>query len=164
MVSGKILTWLRTGTLLYFLIAACATIFAPVDNGVKAPLLTLMGGASIVVVFFPLEFRRITLGTALGTVIAMFGSGTWYADSTQGESASIIEFLFPITVILTLVFVGFSVILSIRETIQPNPKVHSMPRNGRNSFLVFGTLSIIFLFLHIIRSSLERKKHNDAIG
>lgn len=165
MTTNKILNRLRSLALLYFVFAAGATIFASVDNGVKAPLLTLMGAASIVVVLFPLEFRRITsIGTALGTVIAMFGSGTWYADATQGQQMSVVGFLFPITIIFTLVFVGFSVILSIREAMHSKPAIDSKPRKGKNALLVFGTLSIIVYVLHVIRVSLERKRQNDSIG
>ena len=165
MTSSKTLSRLRALALLYFLVAACATLLTPVGNGVKAPLLTLMGGASIVVVLFPLEFRRITsIGTALGTVIAMFGSGTWFADATQGQPASIIEFLFPITITLTSIFVTVSIIVSVRRAILSRPEVNTKPRRSKKALLVFGTLSIILFVLHVIRSSLERKRQNDSVG
>lgn len=165
MTSSKTLRWIRTLALLYFLVAACATLLSPVGNGVKAPILTLMGGASIVVVLFPLEFRRITnVGTALGTVLATLGSGTWFADARLGEQLSIIEFLFPITVTVTLSFVAISFILSIWKTMRSQPAINTKPGEGKNALLVYGTLSIILIALHILRSIIERKRRNDTIG
>lgn len=170
MTSDKILDWLRMGALLYFLFAACATLLMPVGDGVKAPLLTLMGGASIVTALFPLEFRRIaSVGTALGTVIAMIGSGAWFADAMQGELLLIetrpsgIEMLFLVTVIVTLAFAAISIILSMWKAIRSKSTVDSKPREGKKALIVFGTLSTIIAVLHIIRSSIDRKDRNDAI-
>ena len=170
MTSNRVLDWLRVGALLYFLFAACATLLMPAGNGVKAPLLTLMGGASIVVALFPLEFRRIaSIGAALGTIIAMIGSGAWFADATQGELLLIetrpsgAEMLFLVTIIATLTFAALSLILPMWKAIRPKPTVGSKPREGKKSLMVFGTLSIIIVVLYIIRSSIERKGRNDAI-
>lgn len=170
MTSNRILDWLRIGALLYFVAAACATLLMPVGNGIKAPLLTLMGGASIVVALFPLEFRRIaSIGAALGTIIAMIGSGAWFADATQGELLLIearpfgIEMLFLITIIVTLTFAAISIILSMWKAIRAKPTVDSKSREGKKVLIVFGTLSIIIAVLHIIRSSVERKVRNEAI-
>lgn len=170
MSSGRMLPWIRVVVLAYFFVAAGVTIFAPVGDGVKAPLLTFLGGASIVAVLFPVEFRRLTsIGTALGTIIAMIGSAAWFADATQGEllletQSSIVGFLFPATLIVASNFAAFATILSVWKAVRSKSAVKPEPRKGKNALLVFGSLSIIFIALHIIRSSIERKRRNDEIG
>ena len=73
------------------------TAIALDDNGVKAPLLTLTGGAVIIVVLFPargttIENVSTSAGTTLGTAIAAIGgAGAWFLDASEGETLT--EFL-----------------------------------------------------------------------
>lgn len=104
--QNKWLLGIRVVVLLYLLAAAFVTAIALDDNGVKAPLLTLTGGAVIIVVLFPtrvttIEDVSISAGTTLGTAIAAIGgAGTWFLDATEGETVT--EFL------LFLITFGFS--------------------------------------------------------
>ena len=57
--------------------------------GVKAPLLTMMGSAAIIMVLFSVARSAITVqnvGTILGTAIVMGGGGYWLIDTRQHGS------------------------------------------------------------------------------
>ena len=114
--QDKWLLGLRIIVLLYFLAAALMTAVVLDDNGVRAPLLTLTGGAVIIVVLFPIKVTTIenvsiSAGTTLGTAIAAIGgAGTWFLDATKGETD--IEFLiFQITLALLAVYLFISLII-----------------------------------------------------
>ena len=113
MASSKTLNRLRILALLYFIFAACVTAFIlPIDNSVRAPLLTLIGTASLILVLFPAGPTITNIGAIVGTAIVMGGSGAWFLDATQGES--FFEYLLFQTVVAGItIYVAASVIISI---------------------------------------------------
>ena len=105
--QDKWLLGLRIFLLMYFLVAAFMTATALDDNGVRAPLLTLTGGAVIIVVLFPVKITTvenvsISAGTTLGTAIAAIGgAGAWFLDATTGQTDT--EYLIFLTTFVLLV-------------------------------------------------------------
>ena len=75
------------------------------DPGVKAPVLTFLGGAMIVVWFFPSsrsDWERIIV--ALGTTSATVGSWYWLIDQTAGNPSLLIWILLAGTILVGMVF------------------------------------------------------------
>ena len=75
---------------LSFILFLVATAVAQVSSaGIKAPLLTMMGSAAIIIVLFSIDRSAITIqnvGTILGTVIVVFGGGYWLTDARRHGS------------------------------------------------------------------------------
>ena len=73
--------------------------------GVKAPVFTFLGGAMIVVWFFPSrlpDWERIVV--ALGTAAATAGSWYWLMDATAGDASPLIWILLAGTILVATVF------------------------------------------------------------
>lgn len=162
MTSGKILTWLRIAALLYFIFAAAATaFFVSVDNSVKAPLLTLIGTASLVVVLIPANLTVINMGTIFGTAIIMGGSGTWFVDATQSKIGG--EYLiFQMTLVLIILYVAVSFVHSALHRRQPTHSAPLKSPSGKRRIAVLAVLPLVVLVLHAIQSSIERRRQGSA--
>ena len=168
MTSDKILNWLRILALSSFLIAACVTAFLiSADNSVKAPLLTLMGTASLIVALFPVLPTVTNIGAIIGTSIVMGGSGAWFVDATQGD-VSFEYLLFRLTVAVTVIFVSAALVISFRpddrdkrEGLSPmQPK----STDRKKAVVVLALLSLILLVRRAIQLNLARKERDDAGG
>ena len=162
MTSSKILNRLRTLALLYFILAACVTaIVLPADNSVKAPLLTLIGTSSLVVVLIPANITVINMGTIFGTATIMWGSRTWLIDAMQSDVGS--EYLiFQITLFLTVSYVVVSLTRSLLFRRQSKKPAQAKSASSKRRIAVLAVLPIIVFVLHIIRSSVERRRQGDA--
>ena len=168
MTSNRTLTWLRTGTLLYLIFAAGATAFViAVDNSVKAPLLTLIGTASLIVVLFPASRTITSVGAIMGTAIVMGGSGAWFVDVTQGEVSEVsFEYLlFRLTVAATVIFVSVALVISFgrggREELSPT---QSKSTDRKKAIMVLVLLSSILLVWRTIQSNLGQEERHDMGG
>ena len=162
MTSSKTLSRLRTLALLYFIFAAGATAFVvPVDNSVKAPLLTLIGTASLVVVLIPANLTVINMGTIFGTATIMWGSRTWFIDAMRSDVGS--EYLiFQVTLFLTISYVGVSLTRSLLFRRQPKKQAQAKSPSGKRRIAVLAVLPLIVLVLHVIQSSIERRRQGNA--
>ena len=163
--QDKWLLGLRAGMLLSYIVMAFVTAFIiSIENSVRAPLLTLMGTSSLILVLIPANLTITNIGAIVGTAIVMGGSGAWFVDATQ-ENSSFEYWLFRITVVGTLIFVASSLILSIRRARLPKPsRGQSGHTNRKKSIIVFATLILTVLVLRVIRSSRVREKRDDTVG
>ena len=88
------------------LVIAGMVICEGVEAGVKAPLLTMLGGFTILAVLFPERKPTFSdIGIIVGTGIALVGSYYWYKDEIPGEEG--LNFLF----VLIYLAVGFVLIV-----------------------------------------------------
>ena len=84
--------------------------------GVKAPVLTFLGGAMIVVWFFPSEgpeWERITV--ASGTTAATAGSWYWLMDATDGDASPLIWILVAGTILVAMGFVTVFIVRALER-------------------------------------------------
>ena len=112
MTSSKILQGLQIFALVCIAVLATTTVWQMSEAGVKAPLLTMMGGVTIITVLYPT--RVVTMRdmvTLAGTGIVVFGDFYWLIDATENNNALLIEAL-TIFLLLILVLVGY-VLLSM---------------------------------------------------
>ena len=66
------------------------------DAGVKAPLLTMMGGFTALVALFPARKPTIAdIGFILATAIAVAGSYFWYLDATPNDDDRTLLLIIP---------------------------------------------------------------------
>ena len=87
-------------------IAGMVAFVEGVAAGVRAPLLTMIGGLIIVVVLFPARKPTFSdIGVILGTGIAVLGSYYWYKDEIPGKEG--LNFFF----VLLYIYVGIVVVL-----------------------------------------------------
>lgn len=100
MASDTMMPRLRGFMLVCILMLSVAAIGWLSSAGVKAPLLTMMGGVTIIMTLYPPRvFTMQDAGTFLGTGIAIFGGGYWLIDSIESVRpieiirASILAFL-----------------------------------------------------------------------
>ena len=94
--------------------AAVAAFTQDVSNGEKAPVLTFIGGAIVVVWFIPVrrpEWRDAIV--VVGTGIATAGSWYWLMDASNGDWTSLVAALMAGAFLVILVFVTGSVIWGI---------------------------------------------------
>ena len=157
--SDKELRWIRSIMLFCFFTAAFLTAFViSTDNSVRAPLLTLIGTASLILVLFPAGPTITNISAIVGTAIVMSGSGAWFLDATQGES--FLEYLlFQTTVAGIVVYVVVSLILSIRGNRRTKPAPSkSKSADGKKFLVVFVTLALAIA----IRAILNREKRYDT--
>ena len=92
MASARLLQWVRYVALACIAVLVAVTFFAIDSNGVKAPLLTLMGSCAIIIWLFPVE-RNAPLeqhiGSIAGTIVVMWGSMFWLLDSMDHSQSDI---------------------------------------------------------------------------
>ena len=100
MASDKVIPWLRGFVLVCIFILSVATIGWVSSVEVKAPLLTLMGGVTIIVTLYPPRaFTMQNAGTLWGTITAIFGGAYWLIG--EMESAPVSE-LRPVTIVASI--------------------------------------------------------------
>ena len=107
------------------LLAALLAMGLDTDAGVKAPVLTFIGGAVVVTWFLPVrrpEWRDAIV--VIGTVIATAGSWYWLMDTTDGDPTVLV---FALTgsvvlavVVLVFVFMVWAFTRTSVEPIEPN--------------------------------------------
>ena len=109
--SGTWIRWIRIGTLLSIVCLVAIAAVQISSAGLKAPLLTIMGSAAIIIALFSVSRRAITIqnvGTNLGTVVVMAGGGYWLVDARAHSSSHDLElssFLTNILILLLFVYV-----------------------------------------------------------
>ena len=102
---------LRLVALSFILLLVATAVVQVSSAGIKAPLLTMMGSASIIVVLFSIDRSAITIqnvGTILGTAIVVLGGGYWLTDARQHGSAndlSLSSFLTNGLILLLFIYV-----------------------------------------------------------
>ena len=158
--------WVRTIRLIvlaYFLIAALVTAFLlSLDNSLKAPLLTLIGTASLIVVLFPVLPTVTNVGAVMGTAIVMGGSGAWFIDATEGQ-VSPGYLLFQITIAATVAFVAVSLILSNRRGESTKSSCEKpKPTDRKNALMVFVALSLLIFVWRVVQSKFEPRQRDDV--
>ena len=128
MTSETRIKWLRIGALLSVTCLVTVAAIQVGSAGLKAPLLTMMGSASIIMVLFSVNRSAITVqnvGTILGTAIVMVGGGYWLIDARQhgsvgdkGLSATLTTWLILFLVVygtLMLIPIIYNFIVKIRS-------------------------------------------------
>lgn len=116
MNSEKWADWLRIGALLSVICLVTITATLISSAGVKAPLLTMMGSAAIIMVLFSVSRNAITVqnvGTILGTAIVMVGGGYWLIDATQHGTVDDKALSTTLTAWLTLSLVVYGILMLI---------------------------------------------------
>ncbi len=112
MASDTMMPWLRGFMLVCILMLSGATIGWLSSAGVKAPLLTMMGGVTIIMTLYPPRiFTMQNAGTLLGTGIAIFGGGYWLIDSIERDTVNelpLVSSLAFILIILLAIYVFIS--------------------------------------------------------
>ena len=91
--------------------AALAALTQDVSNGEKAPVLTFIGGAIVVVWFIPVrrpEWRDAIV--VVGTGVATAGSWYWLLDASGGDSTTLVAALMGGTLLVIVIFVIVAVI------------------------------------------------------
>ena len=116
MTSEKWADWLRIAALLSVicLVAIAATLIS--SAGLKAPLLTMMGSAAIIMVLFSVSRSAITVqnvGTILGTAIVMVGGGYWLIDATRHATVDDKALSTTLTIWLILFLVVYGILMLI---------------------------------------------------
>lgn len=163
--QDKTLRWLRMLALLYFLFAAVVVaFFISLDNSVKAPLLTLIGTASLIAVLFPALPTLTNLGAIMGTAIVMGGSGAWFLDATQGES--FVEYLLFQTVVALIAFyVAITLILSIKRRKRTNPSSEQpISGAGKKVITAFVTLALAIIVTRAFKPHAKREMRDGRVG
>ena len=86
--SDKALLWIRIAMVMLIGVLVFSTVNWINSAGVRAPLLTMMGGATIIMTLYP--FRSIAMQdiardvfTVIGTGIAIAGGFFWLIDAAQ---------------------------------------------------------------------------------
>ncbi|MDE2686058.1 MAG: hypothetical protein OXI16_00970 [Chloroflexota bacterium] len=112
MNSERIVQALRVVTLLCIGTLVAVTITQIGSSGVKAPLLTMLGGVTIITVLYPNDavpyarsYNARLLSTLAGTGIVVLGDFFWMLDETQSNNSLRLEALaifLPLTLILVV--------------------------------------------------------------
>ena len=111
MNSDTWIRWIRIGTLLCIVCLVAITAVQISSAGLKAPILTIMGSAAIIIALFSVSRSAITVqnvGTNLGTTIVMVGGGYWLIDARKYSSAddlALSSFLTNTLILLLFVYV-----------------------------------------------------------
>ena len=162
--QDKTLRWFRILALLYFLFAAVVVAFLiSLDNSVKAPLLTLIGTASLIAVLFPALPTLTNLGAIMGTSIVMGGSGAWFLDATRGES--FVEYLLFQTVVALIAFyVAVTLILSIKRSKRTNaPSEQPISGAGRKVITAFVTLALAIIVTRALEPHAKQEMRDGRV-
>lgn len=110
-IGGHWTQSLRLVALSIILFLVAMAVVQVSSAGIKAPLLTMMGSASIIIVLFSINRSAITIqnvGTILGTAIVVFGGGYWLTDARRHGSAndlSLSSFLANGLILLLFIYV-----------------------------------------------------------
>ena len=86
MTYEEIVRWLRIVSLALIVVLVAVAVLQTSSAGVKAPLLTIMGSAAIIIALFSVSRSAVTaqnIGTVVGTVIVMGGGGYRFVDAGQ---------------------------------------------------------------------------------
>ena len=89
MNSNRIVLVIRIGVVLCIAVLVGITVVGMISPGLKAPLLTMMGSATIIVALYSSNPQAVTwqnVGTILGTTIVMSGGGYWLIDAASNSS------------------------------------------------------------------------------
>ena len=119
--QDKWLWGLRIATFLCIIVSFVASVGSIAPDGVKAPLLTMMGGATIVLALYPprsLTVQDIAQDfiTIVGTGIAIFGGRYWFNDAIQNVSVdklSTVSFLSSFLILVLLIYLPVSMLIVV---------------------------------------------------
>ena len=84
--QDKWLRRFRIGAFIVIIVLTASAIVGVGAAGINAPLLTIMGSATIIIALFSIDRGAFTIqniGTVLGTAIVMGGGGFWLFDAIQ---------------------------------------------------------------------------------
>lgn len=114
MASDKVPPWFRGFVLVCIFILSVATIGWVSSVEVKAPLLTLMGGVTIIVTLYPPRaFTMQNAGTLLGTIIAIFGGGYWLIGEMESAPVSELRPVTNVASIMTILLIVYIVVSTL---------------------------------------------------
>ena len=122
-MSEKTIEIIRMVAVGFLVIVAIVAISQELSDDAKAALLTMTGGAIIVVALFPArkpEFRDI--GTICGTGIAVWGGWYWFSGETGEEAISTVLFVIvgAITISVLLALSGIFALVIAKVTNSTN--------------------------------------------
>ena len=111
MASDKVPPRFRGFVLVCIFILSVATIGWVSSVEVKAPLLTLMGGVTIIVTLYPPRVQNA--GTLLGTIIAIFGGGYWLIGEMESAPVSELRPVTNVASIMTILLIVYIVVSTL---------------------------------------------------
>ena len=119
--QDKWLLGLRVATFLCIIVLFVAAVGSIAPDGVKAPLLTMMGGAAIVLALYPprsLAVQDIAQDfiAIVGTGIAIFGGRYWFEDAIQNvpvDMLSTVSFLSTFLVLILFFYLLVSMLIVV---------------------------------------------------
>ena len=114
--DDRILRRIQKWVLGILIVAALLTPLLIEADDIRAPLLTFMGGAGVVVsLFHPRISKLQSVGTLVGTVIATLGSWFWLSAAAEDPFQNLaIVFAVP-TLVSVYGFIGLMVFLAVRS-------------------------------------------------
>ena len=123
MASDKAVPRLRGLVLVCLFILSVATIGWVSSVEVKAPLLTLMGGVTIIVTLYPPRVLTMqNAGTLFGTITAIFGGAYWLIGEMESALVSelpLITFIaFSMTILLIVYVIASTLRIVNRNTVK----------------------------------------------
>lgn len=109
--------WLRRFRIGAFAVIIVLTTLAIVGvsaAGINAPLLTIMGSATIIIALFSIDRGTFTIqniGTVLGTAIVMGGGGFWLFDAIQKNPIVDVRLYWTQTILTALILLLLSFLI-----------------------------------------------------
>lgn len=111
MRSDKAVRLLRIVAVLCIAVLSTITVTQIDSAGLKAPLLTMMGSSTIIMVLLSIDRTAITvqnIGTIFGTAVVVVGGVYWLIDARQRSSAddlAVSSFMLNGLMVLLLIYV-----------------------------------------------------------